>query len=71
MKHKQAKMRSSKEKSEIRGISRISNLNASKGHYRASRSVFKYLPVLTFNVDSLPKSEQIKITEIFWNDYFN
>lgn len=36
--------------------------NAIVGH-------FYYRPVLTFNVDSLPKEKQREITKIFWSKY--
>ena len=70
MKQKQVKMRSPNEKSEIRGISRIGNLDALKSQNTAFGGVFKY-PVYTFNLDSLPKAERKEITKIFWNDYLN
>ena len=68
MKHQQVKMRSTTEKSEIRGISRISDLSALKSQNTAFGGVFKS-PVYVFNLDSLPKAERKEITKIFWNKY--
>lgn len=70
MKQRQVKTRSMREKSRIRGISRDSNLTTLKTKNMTFRGGF-YLPVLTFNIDSLPETEKREITKLFWNDYFN
>ena len=66
---KAIKKQKCKQKIESSSNTRFSNQNPLRRRYKPFKGGFYYRPVLTFNVDSLSKSEQREITKIFWSEY--